>query len=100
MIAYALRSPLGWIGREEVADLVGHGDETVKSQNGLIVVVRRGRAQSAHAISNAFCFFLFAVAVSGACSTRVTSTAVTLYSGQFVAQSERSEVTQFTHDLA
>src|SRR3989337_683850 len=81
-------------GGEECGDVIRHRDQSfdihrgvfryqAEGMAGLNPVLRSARIRTCHA--------------SG-CSTLTTSTAVTLYSGQFVAQSEFSVVTTFNPD--
>jgi hypothetical protein len=79
VVAHALLALGGGVGREEVADLVGHRNQPLHLDH---------RGIHARASSGTR---LVASSDAGAC-TRATSTAVTLYSGQFVAQSDKSLV--------
>ena len=97
MVTDAFCTPFRRIRREEIADLVGHQQDPVKCHHRHSGTLRVGKC---HGYSAGSSRSASSDASSVGALIRTTSTAVTLYSGQLVAQSERSEVTAFAFDLA
>jgi len=81
-------------GREECGNIIRHRDQSFDIHR----VVFRRQADGMAGLNLALRSARMRACQASGCSTLTTSTAVTLYSGQLVAQSEFSVVTTLTPD--